>query len=126
MALPTTDSPPGGRFRPQPWPWRRRTRRIGADAAFAKAMARSEFGRFYSDENAQREVARSLARAKAASATLNTSVDVSRAPARKQAVAKRKVELWREPRVRERRTELADARARLLSAARRRSTPDEP
>jgi len=89
-------------------------------------MARSEFGRFYSDEIEQREVARSLARAKAASATLNTPAAVSRAPARKEAVAKRKVELWREPRVRERRTELADARARLLSAARRRSPTDEP
>jgi IS5 family transposase len=89
-------------------------------------MARSEFGRFYSDENEQREVARSLARAKAESATLHAPAGVSRAPARKQAVAKRKAELWREPRVRERRTELADARARLLSAARRKSTTDEP
>jgi len=89
-------------------------------------MARSEFGRFYSDENEQREVARSLARAKATSPGLNPPAGVSRAPARKQAVAKRKVELWREPRVRERRTELVDARARLLSAARRRSTTDEP
>jgi hypothetical protein len=99
---------------------------MGADAAFAKAMARSEFGRFYSDENEQREVARSLARAKAASATTNTPAGVSRTPVCKQAVAKRKVELWREPRVRERRTELADARARLLSAARRRSTTEGP
>jgi hypothetical protein len=99
---------------------------MGADAAFAKAMARSEFGRFYSDDNEQREVARSLARAKAAAPTSTTPADVSRSPARKQAVAKRKAELWREPRVRERRTELADARARLLSAARRRSTTEEP
>jgi hypothetical protein len=101
--------------------WRRRSRRVGADAAFAKAMARSEFGRFYTDESEQREVARSLAKAKAGSATSGAPADEPRAPSRKQVVAKRKAELWREPRVRERRTELADVRARLLSAARRRS-----
>jgi hypothetical protein len=82
-------------------------------------MARSEFGRFYTDESEQREVAWSIAKAKAGSAT--SRAYEPRALSRKQVVAKRKAELWREPRVRERRTELADARARLLSAARRRS-----
>jgi hypothetical protein len=36
--------------------------RRGADAAFARAMARAEFGRFYTDDNDLREVRRSLAR----------------------------------------------------------------
>ena len=43
----------------------RRRRRVGADAKFARAMARAEFGRFYTDEREQREVRRSLERAKA-------------------------------------------------------------
>jgi hypothetical protein len=61
--LPANDLPAGGRLRRQPWPWRRRSRRVGADAAFAKAMARSEFLRFNTDESQQREVAGSLAKA---------------------------------------------------------------
>ena len=46
-------------FRSGRWPFRRHSRRVGADAAFAKAMARSEFGRFYTDEQEQKEVRRS-------------------------------------------------------------------
>ena len=34
-------------------------KRNGADAAFARAIARAEFGRFYCDENDLREVRRS-------------------------------------------------------------------
>jgi hypothetical protein len=79
-------------------------------------MARSEFGRFYTDEAEQREVARSLAKAKAGSAILSAPADAPRARSRKQVVAKCKAELWHEPRVRERRTELADVRARRRSA----------
>jgi hypothetical protein len=52
------------KIRPGHWPWRRRGRRIGADAAFAKVLARSEFGRFYSDDREQREIAQSLLRAR--------------------------------------------------------------
>jgi hypothetical protein len=74
----------------------------------------------------QREVARSLAKPKAGSATSTAPADEQRATSRKQVTAKRKAELWREPRVRERRTELAVARARLLSAARRRSDKEAP
>jgi hypothetical protein len=87
-------------------------------------MARSEFGRFYTDESEQRELARSLAKARPASAASRAPADMPRAP--KKAVAKRKAAIWREPRVRERRTELADARARLLAAARRRSAEEAP
>jgi hypothetical protein len=116
--LPSNDLPTGGRFR--------RSRRVGANAAFAKAMARSEFGRFYTDQSEQRELARSLARARPASAASRAPADMPRAPSPKKAVAKRKAAIWREPRVRERRTELADARARLLSAARRRSAEEAP
>ena len=124
--MPPIVLPAGGRFRPRQWPWRHRSRRVGADAAFAKAMARSEFGRFYTDEAEQREVARSLAKAKAGSATLRAPAHAPRVRSSKQVIAKRKAELWREPRVRERRTELAGARARLLSAARRSSAEEAP
>jgi hypothetical protein len=51
-------------IQPGHWPWRRYSRRVGADPVFAKAIARSEFGRFYTDDQEQREIARSLARAK--------------------------------------------------------------
>lgn len=112
-------------------PWRRRVRWIGADAEFAKAMARAEFGRFYTDDSREREVARSMARAKA-----------RREPAQKKARAPReapadptpprddpkggtKHALWRAPRARELKQlhgeRIEQAKARLLE----RDTPDD-
>jgi hypothetical protein len=43
----------------------RRSRRVGASAEFARAMARAEFGRHYVDDKDLEEVQRSLQRAKA-------------------------------------------------------------
>jgi hypothetical protein len=101
--------------------WRRR-RRVGADAAFAKAMARAEFGRFYTDERELREVRRSLQRAKArreaktgaAPAAQARIGAVSREP---DSRTRAKPKLWHHPSFRERRTELAEARAKLMAAA---------
>jgi hypothetical protein len=102
---------------------------MGADAAFAKAMARSEFGRFYTDDQEQREVRRSLARAKAR----RDADQRMRQPAMMQASAaapakvagKSKPALWKEPSPRNRRTELAEARARLKATARSRTPSEE-
>jgi hypothetical protein len=113
--------PHNKRIRSGQWPWRAQPRRVGADAAFAKALARSEFGRFYTDDREQREVARSLARAKGKSAAHSSpppeppKVD----PPGDRHAEKRRVTLWREPRVRERRTELANAKMRLLESGKR-------
>ena len=93
-------------------------RRIGADADFAKALARSEFGRFYTDDREQREIARSLARTRKKRGGVGAE-----APERQEAEAQaekkpsRKAQLWRPPRIRERRSELATARARLMAAS---------
>jgi hypothetical protein len=43
----------------------RRRRQFKSDAAFARALTRSVFGRFYTDERQQKEVRQSLERAKA-------------------------------------------------------------
>jgi hypothetical protein len=101
----------------------RRRRRIGADAAFARAMARAEFGRFYTDEREQREVRRSLEGAKARTAPDNRS-SADRAgtageaePPRPDGKPGAKPKLWHRPGIRERRTELAEAKARLAAAA---------
>ena len=105
------------------WPWRRYSRRVGADPAFAKAIARSEFGRFYTDDQEQREIARSLARAKGRRMSKPSSQEAAseaKLPANGP-VGKSKVALWREPRVRERRSELAAAKMRLLEAAKLRA-----
>ena len=110
-----------GRLRPH-------SRRVGANAAFAKAMARAEFGRFYTDEQQQREVRRSLERAKARRAPQPRD----REPAKEagpgdqqaglgdEAKPRAKPRPWRQPSVRERRTEIAEARARLAASARSR------
>jgi hypothetical protein len=98
-------------FRSGRWPFRRHSRRVGADAAFAKAMARSEFGRFYTDEQEQSEVRRSLDRAKGRRQPEEQKSE------RKEEIApvrsKSKPVLWHQPSPRLRRTELAEARARL-------------
>ena len=106
-------------FRSGRWPFRRHSRRVGADAAFAKAMARSEFGRFYTDEQEQKEVRRSLDRAK------GRRESEEQKPERKEEIAparsKCKPVLWHQPSPRLRRTELAEARARLKAAAKLRT-----
>ena len=104
-------------------PFRLHSRRIGADAAFAKAMARSEFGRFYTDEQEQREIRRSLARAKARRMLQQKPDEDAPAPAR--VAGKAKPALWKEPNPRYRRTELAEARARLRDAAKLRTRSEE-
>ena len=90
--------------------------RRGADAAFARAIARSEFGRFYCDERDQQEVRRSLARG-------NTQSQTPRSPQRKpdtkreqNPAPKGKGRVWRPVGVRERRTELEQGSARLKQA----------
>jgi hypothetical protein len=106
----------------------RRRRRLGADAAFAKAMARAEFGRFYTDECEQREVRRSLERAKArrkaekgGSAAAQVAEPAVAKPADKGSA---KPKLWHRPSVRERRTEIAEGMARLIAGAKRRKAED--
>lgn len=102
---------------------------MGADAAFAKAMARSEFGRFYTDDQEQREVRRSLARAKARREadrrTLQPATAEANAPAPAKVAGMSKPALWKEPSPRNRRTELAEARARLKASARSRTQGEE-
>ena len=102
--------------------------RVGASAAFAKAMARAEFGRFYTDEQQQREVRRSLERAKARRAPQPRDREPAKeaGPGDQQtnvgdetkSKAKPKPRPWRQPSVRERRTEIAEAKARLAESAR--------
>lgn len=109
------------------WPWRQRPLRVGADAAFAKAIARSEFGRFYVDDQHMREVARSLARPRAGSMPTRQVLGGTQAPgadarlSRGKARAKCDQGLWQQPSLREQRTKLAAAKARLLAAARGRA-----
>ena len=87
-------------------------KRNGADAAFARAIARAEFGRFYCDENDLREVRRSMARREKPAPIEPTKVEktVKRDSAAKP---KAKPAIRAAPRLKERRTELADAFARL-------------
>ena len=102
---------------------------MGADAAFAKAMARSEFGRFYTDDQEQREVRRSLARARARREAdrrmLQPAMAEANAAAPAKVTGKSKPALWKEPSPRNRRTELAEARARLKATARSRTPSEE-
>jgi hypothetical protein len=98
---------------------------MGADAAFAKAMARSEFGRFYTDEQEQREVRRSLARATARRQADRQSSQPAKVEENAPAPAKTKPALWRELSPRHRRTELAEARARLREAAKLRAETEK-
>ena len=90
----------------------------GADAAFAKAMARSEFGRFYCDERDQREVRRSMARGKTQSETPRPALTkgANASPERTKPALKGKGAVWRPVGVRERRTELKEGLTRLKQA----------
>ncbi len=90
-------------------------------------MARAEFGRFYTDDQEQREVRRSLERAKArrTSQPHTPELEQEQWSARREprkagndAWLKPKSGLWHQPSVRERRTEIADAKARLAASAR--------
>ena len=86
------------------WPFRIRRPRRGADPAFAKAMARSEFGRFYTDDSREREVRRSLARAKAPEkkqAPLNGPLNGKNAGPPAEPAKKGKAVAWRQHSVRE-------------------------
>jgi hypothetical protein len=89
--------------------------RRGADAAFARAMARAEFGRFYTDDKDLQEVRRSLARRRQENGVAQPAVNGSQKPTRQTpAPAKTKPTALRgAPRLRERRTELAEALQRL-------------
>jgi hypothetical protein len=99
-------------------------KRSGADAAFARAITRAEFGRFYVDDNDLREVRRSMARREAhhrqkdedAQPAASTSRKADRAKAPKPKCTTRDA-----PRLRERRTELAEAFQRLRAAGKQRS-----
>jgi hypothetical protein len=115
-------------LRPGKRPIRPSSRRIGADAAFAKAMARSEFGRFYTDEHEQREVRRSLERAKSrrlAPQTTQSKEGVDEPVGPKSKTSPR-VAVWTPPSPRHRRSEIADAMARLKLAGRLRKERDNP
>jgi hypothetical protein len=112
-------------LRPSRWPWRDRPRRVGADAAFAKAIARSEFGRFYADDQQMREVARSLRRAQGKRTRQvpgppPQAPDNEAASSQQKPRARRDQALWRGPNLREQRSKLAVGKARLLAAARAR------
>ena len=100
-----------------------RSRRVGADPAFAKAMARSEFGRFYADDQQLREVWRSFSRADARRKPKPERPEASEPELTRGPKAKSK--LWHQPRVRERRTELAHAMARIAAAAKLRKKEGE-
>jgi hypothetical protein len=86
-------------------------------------MARSEFGRFYADDQQMREVQRSLARARGRR-TEARSNSAGPAEMEKSSAASGKSggkpKLWHQPSVRERRTEIADAMARLAAGAKSR------
>ena len=101
---------------------RKRSRRVGLDAAMAKAIARSEFGRFYVDDQQQREVQRSLDRAKGRRQPAEDQKPA--APRSAKPEDKPKPKLWHQPSVRERRTEIADAKARIAAAAKLRKAKD--
>jgi hypothetical protein len=105
------------------------SRRIGADAAFAKAMARSEFGRFYTDEQEQREVRRSLDRGRERREADRQMKEARKseadAPEPAKVTGKSKPALWKAPSPRHRRSELAEARARLKASAKSRTENDE-
>jgi hypothetical protein len=92
-------------------------------------MARSEFGRFYTDEQEQREVRRSLARGRerreADRQMIQRTNTVGDGPEPAKAAGKSKPALWKAPSPRHRRSELAEARARLKASARSRAENDE-
>ena len=90
-------------------------KRNGADAAFARAMTRAEFGRFYCDDNDLREVRRSMSRSEARRRHNEAAQpEASGSPKPDKPKAPRPKGTTRDaPRLRERRTELAEAFARL-------------
>jgi hypothetical protein len=98
-------------------------KRNGADAAFARAITRAEFGRFYCDENDLREVHRSMARGEAhrrqkneaAQPAANGSVKPGKPKAPTPKGTARDA-----LRLRERRTELAEALQPLREAGKKR------
>jgi hypothetical protein len=96
--------------------------RRGADAAFAKAMARAEFGRFYADDRDLQEVRRSLARRRQENGVAEPTANGSQKPTRQAAApAKSKPTTVRDaPRLRERRSELAEALQRLREGGKQR------
>jgi hypothetical protein len=96
--------------------------RRGAHAAFPKAMARAEFGRFYTDDKDLQEVRRSLARRRQENGVAQPAANGSQKAARQTAApAKSKPTTMRDaPRLRERRTELAEALRRLREAGKQR------
>lgn len=79
-------------------------------------MARSEFGRFYTDDGQLQEVRRSLARAKAPGKNEDGLPDGKKSGQPPAPAKKEKATVWHRPRVRERRTEIAEAMARLREA----------
>jgi hypothetical protein len=91
--------------RPKGWPWRRRPRsqRTGATPEFAQAITRAEFGKYY-PKDLPRKREKTAVRPKAP----RPPCQCSRKPDGKAHVP------WRPPSVRERRTELAQGKARLL------------
>jgi hypothetical protein len=95
---------------------------VGLDAAFAKAIARAEFGQFYVDEQQQREVRRSLDRAKGHRKPEQEAESQEQTP---PPAPRSKSALWHPPKVRERRTELAEARSRIAAAAKLRQAKED-
>lgn len=91
----------------------------------AKAIARSEFGRFYVDDQQQREVQRSMDRAKGRRQPAEEEKPVAPRPAKPDDEPKPKPKLWHPPSVRERRTEIADAKARIAAAAKLRKSREQ-
>jgi hypothetical protein len=90
---------------------------MGADAAFAKAIARSEFGRFYTDDSEQREIARSLAKSRK-TPNRDRTQEPQEHKVQDQKTAFKRVVPWRPPSVRTRRSEIESALARLMAEAR--------
>ena len=94
-------------------------KRNGADAAFARAIARAEFGRFYCDENDLREVRRSVARRRQEHEAAQPAATGSLKPGKAKAPTPKGTPRDA-PRLRERRTELAEALQRLREAGKQR------
>ena len=112
------------KMRPGNWPWRRRSRRMGADAAFAKAIARSEFGRYYTDDREQREIARSLARGRRIP-NRDRAQDPQEHMLQDKTIVFKRIVPWRPPSVRTRRGEIESALARMMAEARLRGENEE-
>jgi hypothetical protein len=106
-------------------PYRRGARRIGADADFARALARQEFGRFYWNDRLEAELRGQLGKPEQKDEAWSRKRERP-APARKENQDKAtttRAPLWQPPRLREQRQKLAEARARLLNGQRERKGP---